>query len=153
METLSNDGSVRCAVLRATERIRLGAGLAGTMGLQIGERYSRREIHRLVGGGDLQSYLPHAKGRILCGCFDPELNRRAPCEIDVGNGPKVLKCAQLLAREHNEIPVFLKRRSNGWEFVGRFRATGYSEDPPDSKSDRLRRADAVAVLYLEKVLG
>ena len=113
------------------------------MELQFGTLYTRREIHDIVGGGDLQSYLPHTEGRILCGCFDPELNRRAPYEVDVGNAPNVLRYAQLLAVEHGKIPVFLKRETNSWEYVGRFRATGYSDNPTDLAQDELRRQDTV----------
>ena len=122
------------------------------MELQFGTLYTRREIHDIVGGGDLQSYLPLTEGRIRCGCFDPELNRRAPYEADVGNAPNVLRYAQLLAVEHGEIPVFLKRETNSWEYVGRFRATAYSDNPTDLAQNELRRQDAVAVIYLEVLL-
>ena len=112
--------------------------------------YSREEIRKEVGGGDLQSYLPYNEGRILCGCFDPGLNARAPFEIDVGDLPKVTQYAQLLWQQGHEIPVFLKRGTKAWEYVGRFRAVRYNSDPDDLYPRQPRRTDAVAVLYLTR---
>lgn len=121
--------------------------------LELGHEYTRNEIHELVGGGSIQSYLPHADGKILCGCFDPNLNQRAPREIDVGEGRDVLKYAQLLSESGSAIPVFLKQATNAWEFAGDFRAVSFSQDPRDVKAHADRRPDAVGVLFLEEVLG
>jgi hypothetical protein len=120
------------------------------MALTVGRMYSREEIREEVGGGDLQSYLPYSEGRVLGGCFDPGLNARAPFEIDVGDLPKVTQYAQLLVQQGHEIPVFLKRGSKAWEYVGRFRAVRYNTDPDDLYPRQPRRTDAVAVLYLAR---
>jgi hypothetical protein len=121
------------------------------MKLELGKYYSRNEIYGMVGGGSKQSYLPERDGKILCGCFDPKLNSKAPCEIDAGNGPKVLGGAKRLAENGNSIPVFLKRKSNQWEFVGDYVSTGFSEDPEDLYPKKQRRPNAVAVLYLKRI--
>jgi hypothetical protein len=54
----------------------------------------------------MQSYLPTRDNVIVCGCFDPSLNRRAPIEIDVGDGPIVGRSAEALATAQATIPVF-----------------------------------------------
>jgi len=118
------------------------------MPLTIGTRYSREQIREAVGGGDLQSYLPHSHGRVLCGCFDPALNARAPYEIDVGDLPNVIRYAEALMQQASEIPVFLKHGTGEWEYLGQFLPVRYSTEKEDLYPKKSRRPDAVAVLYL-----
>lgn len=120
------------------------------MPLNIGAFYTRESIRNEVGGGDLQSYLPHSAGNVLCGCFDPRLNMRAPFEIDLGDGPDVIRYARQFRRQGTPVPVFLKRDTYAWEFVGPFRAIDFNQDRRDLyPAQPFRRRDAVAVLYLE----
>lgn len=119
--------------------------------LKIGGRYTREEIHGLVGGGELVIYLPAKGGRVLAGCFDPELNKRAPIEVDVGRADKVVERAHLLGKARSTIPVFLKRDVNDWEHVGHYRCLRFSEEPTDLTAYPDRRKDAVGVLYFKEV--
>jgi hypothetical protein len=119
------------------------------MELVQGRTYTREEIREAVGGGDLQSYLPHKAGRVLCGCFKPEINARAPFEVEVGNLPDVIKYARVLVKDGTVIPVFLKQSTGAWRFEGRFRPVSLSESQADLFPAKPRRADAVAVIYLE----
>jgi predicted HNH restriction endonuclease len=99
----------------------------------------------------MQSYLPHVAGIVVCGCFDPDLNARAPFEIDVGDLPDVLRYADILAKQTTAIPVFLKRAINRWEFVGDFTPVRLMRDTNDLfPSKPFRRRGAVAVLYLSE---
>ena len=119
------------------------------MPLQIGDLYTREQIGAEVGGGDVQSYLPHRDGRVLCGCFDPKVNARAPYEIDLGVGRDVIRYARRLLEQDDAVPVFLRREAFAWEYVGRFRAVQYTADPNDLfPAKAFRRRDAIAVLYL-----
>jgi hypothetical protein len=118
---------------------------------ELGNCYSRNQIFEMVGGGSKQSYLPERNRTVLCGCFDENLNSKAPYEIDAGNGPKVLSGAKRLAQAGNSIPVFLKRKSNQWEYVGDYVCTGYSDDPDDLYPKKQRRPNAVAVFYLKRI--
>lgn len=118
-----------------------------------GRYYTRSEIHEIIGGGSKQSYLPQLKGKILGGCFDPKKNSRAPFEIDAGSGAKVLEGAKLLATGGYPIPVFLKRKSDKWEYVGDFICDGYSDKQEDLYPIKPRRPDAVAVFYLTRVFA
>ena len=120
---------------------------------ELGQRYNRSQIFEMVGGGSKQSYLPERNGKILCGCFDEKLNSKAPYEIDAGKGPKILGGAKRLAKGGYAIPVFLKRKSNQWEYVGDFNCTGYSHNPDDLYPKKQRRPNAVAVFYLERIFG
>lgn len=121
------------------------------MRLQVGKRYTRRQIHDLVGGGDLQSYLPHAGGRILCGCFDPRINKGAPAEIDFGAAPDVIRYAKLAEAQQAEIPVFLKRSPSKWHYVGNFRVIRASTNARDVERARRRRPDAIGIIFLTEI--
>src|SRR5207245_2801322 len=70
--------------------------------------------------GDLSSYLPHRDGRVVCGCFRPDLNPDAPDVILPGRGPKVERWARVFATQPDFIPCFVKADTNAWEYVGRF---------------------------------
>jgi|GEM_PF-1494299 len=120
---------------------------------ELGQCYNRTQIYQMVGGGSKQSYLPERKGRVLCGCFVPMLNAKAPYEIDVGDGPNILGSARRLAKGRYPIPVFLKRKSNEWEYVGDFSCTGISDNSEDLYPKQQRRPDAVVVLYLQRAFG
>jgi hypothetical protein len=116
----------------------------------IGNRYDRKEISAMLGGGDIRSYLPSRKGTILAGCFDPSLNRSAPSEIDVGTKPEVVRYAKILGKARSEIPIFLKRGPKKWEYIGRYRCLRFSQQLQDIKA-RTRRPDAAGVLYFREV--
>lgn len=60
--------------------------------------------------------------------------------------------AKRLAEGGFPIPVFIKRKSNRWEYVGDYFCTGYSEDADDLfPKNKQRRPSAVAVFYLKRV--
>lgn len=134
---------------RPTNRVESSIALAD---LVFGHSYTRLQIHDAVGGGDLQSYLPNKGGIILAGCFDPELNVRAPVEIELGAGSKIERAARLLVDQGAEIPVFLKHGSRDWVYQGRFRALRYGDDEKDlgGINGGERRPGTVAVLYLSE---
>ena len=115
-----------------------------------GERYTRQEIHDAVGGGSLQSYLPTKDGRVLCACLRLDTNPGAPEVILPGTGPGIERAADLLERQVGAIPVFLKRGSGAWEFVGEFQFGRRSKLPADIESwaQRTGRADITSVIEL-----
>lgn len=115
----------------------------------IGRRYTRDEIAVMVGSGDKVGYLPSKHKRIRAGCFVPRLNHNAPTEVDVGLGPNIIEDAKRIAAAKGVIPIFIKRRVNEWEYVGRFRCTGLSQLEKDLKPARERRPDVGAVLYFQ----
>jgi hypothetical protein len=123
--------------------------MAALQPLKIGDSLTRDEIHDRFGGSK-QSYLPTLEGTVVCGCFDPELNNRAPREIDVGKGPVVEGTAEMLGAAKTGIPVFLKQGTNRWAYTGRFKAIEFSRKEEDLTAYPDRRPDAVGVLYLEE---
>ena len=109
-----------------------------------GQVLARRDIAVLF-GGNARAFLPRAnRGDIVAGCFDPDMNPRVPYEILVHNAPNAILNAQRFLEQSRVrrrdpksqipnpklgIPVFLRRAPNVWEYVGRYRAVRYTEDP------------------------
>jgi hypothetical protein len=120
----------------------------------LGTSYTRRQIHNML-GGELDTYLPQRDGRIVCGCFVPTYgaNPQAPREILVGDAPKVVEKARLLRRQSEPLPVFLKRDTNVWQYIGTYRLKGASEalSVLRRKEREAGREALVMVLYLEPV--
>jgi hypothetical protein len=118
--------------------------------LVIGRRYTRSQIHDELGGG-LRDYLPHAGGEVVCGCFSPNLNPSAPAIVLPGTGPGIERWAKVFAEQANFVPIFLKRGSNAWEYVGDYRVRRRTDDPQDIEpfTNRTGRSDISQILYLE----
>jgi 5-methylcytosine-specific restriction protein A len=121
-----------------------------------GESYTRDFIHAQL-GGEKVSYLPQKGGRIVCGCFSPDLDPEAPYEILVGGtdedgteGP-IVKKARMLSRQEGSIPVFLKRATKEWMYDGHYRVKRLIEDRDyiERKQRRAGRSDVVLALVLE----
>ena len=124
----------------------------GRPSLREGCCYTREEIHRLL-GGNLQSYLPHVGGRVVCGCFRVDLNPDAPGKVLVGDSEDVVKYAKVLAQQGEPIPVFIKKGPKRWEYVGDYLAVEYREDPEEvaQRAGDARRDELAGVLVLEPV--
>src|SRR5207247_2745571 len=82
-----------------------------------GQTYTRGEIRQAL-GGDLSSSLPHRDGRVVCGCFRPDLNPDAPDVILSGRGPKIERWARVFATQRQCIPCFAKAATNARETEG-----------------------------------
>lgn len=105
----------------------------------LGERYSSQRICDLAGGGNSQTYLLRLDGRIVAGRFDPKLNPNAPREVYAGHGPVIVESASLAVEQNSDFPVFLKRGNKDYEYVGRFSASEFSDEPED-----IARAEAAS---------
>jgi hypothetical protein len=117
------------------------------MKITVGDFFTRQEIHEMY-GGEIQSYLPQKNGQIACGCFTQRFNPDSPVEIQVGNHPKVIKKAKLLAAQKSSIPVFIKdparigKSERIWRYCGRFKFDSLVDDrnlvqAAEKKSGRL----------------
>jgi hypothetical protein len=88
-----------------------------------GQAYSRDDIHKMVGGGSKEIYLPNKNGVVLCATLNKKYNPCAPRVILPGMGPRIQQAARMLTGQQEAIPVFIKRRVNEWEYVGKFQYT------------------------------
>ena len=125
---------------------------AGPAPLEFGATYTRQEIHARLGGG-LHDFLPHVRGRIVCGCFDARRNPHAPFVVLPGFGPGIERWAHVFARQEEAVPCFLRRPGRQWEYVGEYRVRAMSEDPDEiAEWSRLagREGTVSMVLHLEE---
>lgn len=93
----------------------------------VGHEYTRDEIHRKLGGSK-QSYLPTVKSRFVAVCLRLDLNPRAPHVVLCGRGPIIAAAGLALSNQRGPVPVFIKRASNRWEYMGMFIVAGSYTD-------------------------
>lgn len=121
---------------------------------QAGATYTRHDIHGQLGGSK-QACLIEARGSVVAICYQREMNPQGPRVILVGRGPQKERAAQLLATQSAAVPVFAKRRSNEWEYLGHFRAYAYT--PTSEATARYvagsGRTDVAGVLQLAPSTG
>jgi hypothetical protein len=120
--------------------------------LILGRTYTRREIHKMF-GGPVQEYLPHVNGRVVCGALKPSENPDAPEVILPAFGPMIEHWARVFAAQTDPVPIFLKQRSNAWEFVGLYCVRDLSTEPAviEEHERRSQRSNISMVLFLERV--
>jgi hypothetical protein len=99
------------------------------MGFVIGEKYSRRQISRVL-GGDVVSYLPTSGGRVVCACLkkSPRKNPGAPEEVTIGTKARTLAAAKLVYEQQEQIPIFIYREDGAWEYFGDYVCIGFSQE-------------------------
>jgi hypothetical protein len=78
------------------------------------------------------------------------MNPDAPNIILAGTGEGIEGAADLLSAQRTPIPVFLKRGSGQWEYVGKFVAERCSRDPAEitAQARRSGREDITAIIHL-----
>jgi len=96
---------------------------------KIGNEYTRDEIHGHLGGSK-QSYLPTVDRHVVAVCVKLELNPRAPNVVLCGNGLIIASAGVALARQHDPVPVFIKRATNRWEYQGKFKVIASHSSGP-----------------------
>jgi hypothetical protein len=126
---------------------------AGAMSpFAVNHLYTRQEI-ATVRRGDEQSYLPHHDGRVVCACLDRERNPDAPWVILAGRSPDTVHWGEVFAQQREFVPVFLKRATHAWQYVGDYRVAECSKDQDQiARWEEVsnRAGDLSMVLYLER---
>ncbi len=122
------------------------------MSFTVGQRYSRRDISKVL-GGSIQSYLPTVKCQVVCGCFKPtaKKNPDAPEKVTIGT---IGRPEPWLVAKQDAIPIFLFRANSSWEYYGRYRCTGLNTDTTLIESEMKAnpaRGIIAGVLYFERV--
>lgn len=105
--------------------------------LIVGHNYTREEIAQELGGSAIE-FLPNVNGRVVCACLRTDLNPDAPQIILPGFGKQIQASAEALCKQHDPIPVFIKRRVNEWEYVGDFAVERYSQDAGEIANNETR---------------
>ncbi len=120
---------------------------------RVGGQYTRKQINARL-GGEQTSYLPKAKGKVVCGCFDPGQNPEAPAVILPGNTNVIVGRAETAVSPKRPIPIFLKKGPTQWEYVGLYRVMKFSRVEADyvERAKKAERVDVSGALFLEPAL-
>lgn len=95
----------------------------------VGSEYTRNYIHDRLGGSK-QSYLPTKSGKVVAACVKLEMNPQAPNIVLCGRGKVIASAGATLAKQHEFIPIFIKRGTNRWEYRGEFKVVAsYTSGP------------------------
>jgi len=93
----------------------------------IGKRYSPKEQYEMHGGNQ-QQCAPINEGRVLLLRLKPDHNPDAPDVAD-WETPDNTKVDQIREQTQQEpLPVYVRRRPNEWEYMGRFRVARVTTD-------------------------
>ncbi|CAK2429260.1 HNH endonuclease [Vibrio crassostreae] len=100
-----------------------------------GQRYSRKEISALI-GGQIQGYMGTRQKKVIGVYLELSSNPNAPTEILCGSGKDIAKHGLWLSLQHEPVPIFLKRKTNEWEYQGLFSVSSTIED--ESELEEIR---------------
>lgn len=122
---------------------------------QVGQFYSRKDINSVMGVRhfyEAESYLPTVGHKVVCGCFDPEINPELPFKVIVGHAEGIVRRAVTFQNQRYYIPVFIKRAAKKYEYVGDYMVERHSRDPKTimREIERWDLEDVERVLYLTK---
>ncbi len=94
-----------------------------------GNLYSPKEQYEMHGGNQ-QQCAPIKEGRVLLLRLKPDHNSDAPyiADWEASNDRKVDQIREQTQQE--PLPVYVRRRANEWEYMGRFRVTHVATDGP-----------------------
>ncbi|MBU1087156.1 MAG: hypothetical protein KKD05_06510 [Candidatus Omnitrophica bacterium] len=113
--------------------------------------YTRDQIHEKL-GGNKQIYLPTVNNQVVCACLDHALNPEAPKVILVGSLSKTRKNADILCSQLGAIPVFIKIKSNQWEYMGEWKVKRCSNDKVEilKHEEESGREELYKIIFLTK---
>ncbi len=90
----------------------------------LGTKYTRAYIAGVL-GGDPISYLPQdSTGRVVAGCYRPDLNPDVPDIVLPGSGNQIESSAREYCNGRYAIPTFVKLTENEWIYVGMYFVKG-----------------------------
>ncbi len=116
----------------------------------IGNLYSIQDQSYMHGGAPFQC-APMKEGRVLLLRLTAGNNPDAPHIVDWGSSrdPKVRQIQE--QTQQKSLPVYVRRRPNEWEYMGRFRVTHVATDTKTLAEREAKTNDKVSyAIYLER---
>ena len=123
------------------------------MNWEHGHSYTRDDIHAAL-GGSRQTFLPSKNREVVAACLRMDLNPGAPNIMLPGHGQEKQRAADWLSTHPSHVfPVFLKRATNQWEYIGRYCCERWTDAPDEIRewSRRSGRQDIYRILFLKAV--
>jgi len=116
----------------------------------VGSLYDMEQQHEMHGGAP-QKCAPIKDGDFTLLRLIPEHNADAPYIVDweSSNDPKVRQIQE--QTQQKPLPVYVRRRPNEWEYMGRFRVTHVATDGPTLAGRKERSGHKVSyAIHLER---
>lgn len=79
----------------------------------------------------IAAFLPTHHGKVVAACLKLERNPQAPDVVLCSTGAAQRAAGRTLARQTDAIPVFIRRDSDRWRFMGQFKVAEAMTSPPD----------------------
>ena len=102
-------------------------------------------------------YLTEIEGRIVCGCFQLDLNPDAPDIVLPGTRQDWIDKARHFQTQSAEsptgaVPIFVKGEGLPWEYVGLYRVEAITQNPSEIRIHQVRavRRDIGLVMFLSQ---
>ncbi|WP_322012009.1 hypothetical protein [Paraburkholderia sp. J12] len=86
---------------------------------ELNKNYTREFIHTACGGSK-QAFLPTKNGKVVAACLRADLNPQAPDVILCDGSASARAAGRTLSGQRDAIPVFIKRETDAFRFVGLF---------------------------------
>lgn len=104
---------------------------------------------RTAGGID---YIRTKGGEVKGLALNPRLNHDAPNIVVVGKGLRIEARAMQFLESGLTVPTYMKRGTNSWELIGRYRAIEYKTDSATIRMHRGNRIlkEVAGILFLER---
>jgi hypothetical protein len=115
--------------------------------------------HQIAGvaGHPPRGYLTEVANRIVCGCFQLDLNPDAPGIVLPGTRKDWIEKAILFRKQSVEgpsgaVPIFVKAEGLPWEYVGRYRVEAATHNPAEIRihQERAAHQDIGLVMFLRE---
>lgn len=120
---------------------------------ELGQTYTREEIAAEHGGG-IREYLPNVAGRVVCACLrtDPDYNPEAPRVVLPGRGRDIEESAAILIEQRGPVPVYLKRATNAWEYVGDYQVESFTRSAADiARYEQMTGREVTSAIFMREV--
>jgi hypothetical protein len=118
--------------------------------MRVTKFYTAEEVEKLTAGG--RSYI-RTKDNIVVGlAITKQKNPEASNIVVVGDGPGIIKNAQLFVDQNEYVPTYLKLGSNQWLYKGEYKVKRYSDEDVDIRNHHKHRPrnKVKGILFLEK---
>ena len=118
--------------------------------MEVKKYYTAKEVAAKTAGGD--SYIRTRNNVVRGLAVTLDLNPEAPDIIIVGVGTRIKANAELFNETLTPVKIFIKRETDKWEYVGKYKVKHFSKSATDIEKYRKHRlsSDVSGILFLEK---
>ena len=122
---------------------------------KVDSAYTREEIRKQYNADNVNDvyYLQHAGDEVVALCLRRDTNPEAPAQVWVGDGPRIKKWGNRLAKPGLKVPVYIRPGSSGkFTFLGWHQVTTRKPTDAEVKAAMSRKGigPLSRIVYLEE---